>query len=242
MSVMTRLKGVFSTGAPARQARAERTGRVGPASSMTEVKHAGLPDAPVPVDESPEPAALGRRGKQELIDELQKNYQEVLGLVRKVDQHLDAQQERGERLQSIAERVPPALDTLPAIQEQTARLSEAIDRLADTTARHAARSEASAQAQAQTLAHVKSVLEQSQAASKKLTASVEAFTESVQSVTTATEEVGRVIERVEQRGAAREKQLAELIQRGSKTMTYMTGFCGLAFTVTVIVLLVAMAS
>ena len=49
---------------------------------------------------------LAPRNRQELVKELQKNYAEVLGLVRKVDDHLDTQTHRSERLLELA--CPPA--------------------------------------------------------------------------------------------------------------------------------------
>jgi len=62
------------------------------------------------------------RNKQELFDELQRNYRDLVALVRKVDSHLDTQTERSKSLAEIAERVDR---TLPAIE----RLGETPDKL-----------------------------------------------------------------------------------------------------------------
>ena len=62
------------------------------------------------------------RNKQELFDELQRNYRDLVALVRKVDSHLDTQTERSKSLAEIAERFDR---TLPAIE----RLGETPDKL-----------------------------------------------------------------------------------------------------------------
>lgn len=56
------------------------------------------------------------RSKQELIEELHRNYQEVLGLVRKLDHHLDDAKGRSETIAEVAQRydeLAPAIEHLP---------------------------------------------------------------------------------------------------------------------------------
>jgi methyl-accepting chemotaxis protein len=80
------------------------------------------------------------RNKQELIEELRKNYSEVIDLVRKVNGHLDdqarrqaLQDRRQEQMvqltQSVVQLTEGVSQTLGTIQQQSARLVETLDRL-----------------------------------------------------------------------------------------------------------------
>jgi hypothetical protein len=68
--------------------------------------------------------------KKELFEELQKNYREVVMLVRKVDAHLDEQAHRGERLMAIAERLDQSLPLLERMAETPGKLDAIKDELA----------------------------------------------------------------------------------------------------------------
>ena len=52
--------------------------------------------------------------------------EEVMGLVRKIGDHLDHQTTRTERLLGLMDRMPQALDALPEINRQNARLLDAL--------------------------------------------------------------------------------------------------------------------
>jgi hypothetical protein len=82
------------------------------------------------------------RSKQDLINDLQKRYTEVVELIQKVDTHLDEQSKRQERLLEIAETVPDALAKLPEMHAQTARLTHAIEQLTEATVRGVNRNDA----------------------------------------------------------------------------------------------------
>ena len=70
---------------------------------------------------APNPAPLATkakppRNKQELIEELHRNYREVLGLVRKLDNHLDDARARSETIAEVSKRyeeLAPAIEHLP---------------------------------------------------------------------------------------------------------------------------------
>lgn len=66
------------------------------------------------------------KNKQELLEELHKNYQEVLELVRKVDTHLDSERERGKEVTDIARRLDQALPALVQTPERLAQVGEQI--------------------------------------------------------------------------------------------------------------------
>lgn len=84
------------------------------------------------ISRTEDPAALvdvkAPRNKQELFEELQKNYREVVGLIRKVDNHLDEQNQRSVRMMQIAER----MDSLSGAIEQAGAVPQKIDELKST--------------------------------------------------------------------------------------------------------------
>lgn len=67
------------------------------------------------------------RSKQELIEELHRNYQEVLGLIRKLDTHLDQSRDRSESFADVADqyaRLAPVIESLPdRLAEESSKLS-----------------------------------------------------------------------------------------------------------------------
>ncbi|QKK09825.1 MAG: hypothetical protein HND58_17805 [Planctomycetota bacterium] len=75
----------------------------------------------------PLPEIKPPRSRQELIAELQRNYQEVLGIVRKVDSHLDEQGQRSGRMAEIAERFPQAADDLSHLREGQDSVQQALE-------------------------------------------------------------------------------------------------------------------
>jgi|GEM_PF-2941148 len=68
--------------------------------------------------------------KKELFEELQRNYREVVMLVRKVDAHLDEQAHRSERLMAVAERFDQSLPLLETIAQTPAKLDGIREELA----------------------------------------------------------------------------------------------------------------
>jgi cobalamin biosynthesis Mg chelatase CobN len=81
------------------------------------------------------------KNKQELMEELRKNYADVIELVRKVNTHLDdqgsrlaEQESRGRELMEIARQIPTLLATLPRLAEQNTALLGLVERLAAESA------------------------------------------------------------------------------------------------------------
>lgn len=240
MGMISRLSKFFGTGAPESGASAS--------NGHTASTNGHAPHRPVVVEageEGPgsmlEPKPEGPKNRQELLTELQKNYTEVVGLVRKVDQHLDEQQRRSERLMEIAERMPPALEQLPEIRAQNERLTAAVERLAEIQAGSAERAERSEEAQAEAMVQVQSLLEQSGKAEREVAESVRVFHQTVEGMTQATNTVGRVLGHIQERDAQREQQLGAVLERGARTMSIVTGLCGLGILVAITVALVALA-
>ncbi|MEQ9616502.1 MAG: hypothetical protein RLN60_00535 [Phycisphaerales bacterium] len=86
----------------------------------------------------PRTPAPPKKSKQELIEELSKNYQEVLQLVRKMSDHIDREADREERVVALATKVDEIRDALATMPDRinenantlNARIVEAIDRQA----------------------------------------------------------------------------------------------------------------
>lgn len=64
------------------------------------------------------------RTKQELFEELHRNYREVLHLVRKVNTHLDREQARGDRMLRVAAQVEAVLPKLQALTNMPGEINE----------------------------------------------------------------------------------------------------------------------
>lgn len=69
----------------------------------------------------------GATQQADATDHMRDAAEEILALVRKVDQHLDKQAARSLRLTEIAERVPLAADTLPEMRDQQERMLESLE-------------------------------------------------------------------------------------------------------------------
>lgn len=74
----------------------------------------------MPVSVRNTPAPTPRRSRQEMMDELEQNYREVLEIVRKFDGHLDKADERAQRMADIADRMLEAAERIPAAINENA--------------------------------------------------------------------------------------------------------------------------
>lgn len=72
----------------------------------------------------------GAAAEREATDQMRDAAEEILALVRKVDQHLDKQAARSLRMTEIAERMPRAAETLPEIRDQQERMTESLEDIA----------------------------------------------------------------------------------------------------------------
>ncbi|MAY75032.1 MAG: hypothetical protein CMJ31_10020 [Phycisphaerae bacterium] len=180
------------------------------------------------------------KNRAELIGELQKNYTEVLTLVRKVDGHLDEQRDRADRMMSIAEASSRKLDALPELAEQNRRVADAIVQLveltkagqvdakttADRLSKTAIQQLEAAQQQTSAMMSVQSAVQKSGEAERELAASVNAFGESMHGVSTATRDLGESISSMRETDAAREQELAGLVRSSQRWLIVAVMLCG----------------
>lgn len=61
-----------------------------------------------------------KKSRQDMLEELEQNYREVLDIVRKVDTHLDKADDRAQRMAEIAERMLDVAERIPAAINENA--------------------------------------------------------------------------------------------------------------------------
>jgi hypothetical protein len=85
-------------------------------------------DANTPIEmKRVEVSSTPKMTKQEMVEELERNYREVLDLVRRVKDHLDREEPRATRVMEVAERVE---SVLPAVESLAERIGEGQDHAA----------------------------------------------------------------------------------------------------------------
>jgi predicted nucleic acid-binding Zn-ribbon protein len=119
----------------------EAGGPGGSAGGQTRTVLIDSPDSGPEVAELKPIGVVVPRNKQELMEELRKNYADVIELVRKVNIHLDEQssrlaeqESRGREMIEIARQIPALLSALPKLAEQNTQLLGLVERLANESA------------------------------------------------------------------------------------------------------------
>lgn len=193
------------------------------AIDLTHMDHEHDPDHPVSPGDSTidfdvegesadEKRLSAKKAKQELITELQKNYKEVLEVVRRVQTHLDEQEARSTRLMEIVEGVPSALDQLSEHKEQNERLIMAVERLNDT----ASTSHDVSQQSLRELAKANEQLSQSAHADRDLISTMGEFKDAAQGIANNNERAASAVKDLAGSASQRDQQLAEAIAEGRK--------------------------
>jgi hypothetical protein len=170
------------------------------------------------------------RSRQELIAELQRNYQEVLGIVRRVGQHLDEQGERSRRFAEIAERLPRAADDLAAVRAGQDDSSRALEALASALGRRDDRLAEGQLAQIERLDEIRGLMAESSEAERQLIGSLIEFRGVMGGMAAASERLTDTVGRIEQRESERAAQFHEALEatRGWMiTIAVVGGVCAL---------------
>ena len=198
MSVLARISNLFGRKTPDQRRKAHGRGD-------------GVPFKPVRMDVSADEhddadqnALSAPRNKQELVVELQKNYTEVLELVRKVNAHLDRDPQRTARLMAIVERIPDALDTLPELRDQT---RSAVDALREGAEQAAMRDE---KVQS-TLTTIRDRLDEARETETHLVGTLTEFRGSLQDMAQSSERSSGAIAAMNERNAQRDRELADIL-------------------------------
>lgn len=178
-------------------------------------------------DVRPESAAV----REDVLAELRQNYGEVLSLVRKVDEHLDLQEQRARELMSLAERSTEALAALPLIQSHTAELSATSQSFTEAVSSHQGLMSESAARQSDAI--------------ESHTLSLSQFGRTVQEslggMSDATGHLGDAIARMRETDRQRELELQQLIERTQKNqLAVVIGGVALVAAMVLAILLIAL--
>lgn len=170
----------------------------------------------------PMPEIKPPRSRQELIAELQRNYQEVLGIVRKVDSHLDEQGQRSARMAEIAERFPSAADDLSHLREQQDAVHQALEAVSLTLRERDGTLGQNQLATLDRLEEIRGLMAESSESERQLVGSLVEFRDTMGGMATATERLTDAVERIEARETERANQVVEAI-RGIKSSVVAVG-------------------
>lgn len=178
------------------------------------------------------------RSKQQLLDQLRDNYEEVLRVVRKVDGQLDQQQRRGERMLEIAEHTVHG--RLPELREETRKVGDAIDRLATGIGRGQDRLEKGVADQVAAIERVQGLLSELVENDRSLGESLVEFRRTAAGMAIATERLGGVLAGMQERAEKRDEQIAAVLDRSQKTLVtvLVLGIVSVAAAVVMVVLAV----
>jgi len=171
------------------------------------------------------------KSKQELLAEIQRNYQEVLELVRKVDNHLDESSERSQRLFDLADGVPEGMATLVELKNQNEVVTHAIERVTEI----AASTEGHASATVEELRNIAVRFDEASQRGEALAGAVGEFREILTEVAGSGSRLNNVMESIQREASSREERLVSLIEREQRWMIFALSLCGISVAVAIVI-------
>ena len=175
--------------------------------------------------------------------------EDIMSLVERIGGHLDGQTERTTRLLTLMERLPQALDALPEINRQNARLveslhehlvqskrrEETLNTLLDTITGTSSR-------QTDVLGLVQHHLDASSQATESLSGTLESLNTALAQISESSADSARILKTVTQTAERRESELFTTINRTQLWMIGAVCFCGAISIVAVVVAVLALTS
>jgi len=158
------------------------------------------------------------KSKQELLAELRKNYSEAVSLIRKMDEHLDRQEPRSQRLVDLAERMPHGLDSLEQIRAANEELTGSVRDLTTVIKQGVGAAERDRLEQRNLLSKIESAVDRSVTTGREITGVVGQFNETMSGVADRVGEAAEAMARLEQRSSARLDDIEREV-KGSKRWT-----------------------
>jgi methyl-accepting chemotaxis protein len=212
MQLIDGLRRLFRRGtAPVQIDVAGETGENGGDSSAPDGRDGGL-------------SVVHRRPKRSL-SELQQSYDEIMGLVRRIGDHLDGQTRRTETLVSLMERLPPALDALPELGRHNARLLEMLnDHLGQERQRDATLNDTlsqlgrSSDQQTEVLGLLQQQFDTTARASEQMTHTLGDFSDALSTLATSNGRSTELLSNLSRSTQERESTLIEMMQRTQRWM------------------------
>ncbi|MEM7227506.1 MAG: hypothetical protein AAF432_01690 [Planctomycetota bacterium] len=152
--------------------------------------------------------------------ELQRGYDEVLGVVRRIGDHLDEQSERSERIVALLDRLPQAVDVMPEISRQNIRLLESLTEYLDQAKRREesinstlARLNDSSDHQAEIVSLVQQQLDAGTDNTRQMTSALTSFRQSLSELSASTKHSSDVLATVSRSSEDRETRLVTMMAR-----------------------------
>ena len=175
-------------------------------------------ETPLPV---PPPAPMQPLSRRELMDELQKNYREVVSLVRKVNTHLDRSETRSTTYVDVATRIESSIDglaeTLRAQTDQTLAIqretsAEVLTRMQDLVREgHEGRLKI-----VEVLEDINLQIRERGDQQDQLVTTMAQFRETMNGIAITNQQTCRAIETIRDSSERREEQLLRLVQINSR--------------------------
>lgn len=187
-------------------------------------------------------ALVAERRPKRSMAELQQGYEEVMGLVRRVGDHLDAQAKRTEKLLTLMERMPQALDALPEINRQNARLLEAIsEHLSQSKNRETALNDTlrslgeSSSQQTEVLGLLQRQFDISTQSAEKMTETLGNFSEALSNLAATNNRSTDVLSRIVDAADERESRMASMVSRSERWNWVIVGLLSLGVLILAII-------
>lgn len=173
--------------------------------------------------------------------------EEVLALVRRIGDHLDGQTTRTERLLEVMDRLPQALDALPEINRQNARLLESLhEHFGQAKRREEAMNSVlgslteTSVRQTDVLGLVQQHLDANSQSAATLSASLDTLHRGLSDLAESNSRSTLVLERISNAAAEREMDLSRTLGRTQRWMIVAVAFCGAASVMAIIVAVMAL--
>lgn len=159
----------------------------------------------------------GPKNKQELLEELQRNYHEMVGLIRKFDTHLDQASSRSERIAQVAEQyaeLGPKISALPdRMADRVAEGMQAVGTdLRQTIEQQGGASRELLERIESAILQVGSDIERSASQQAQLVETMTEFREGLSEVSRSTTAVTNAVRDVEQHASGRDKAMIQQIK------------------------------
>ncbi|MEO1130385.1 MAG: hypothetical protein AAFX05_11865 [Planctomycetota bacterium] len=167
---------------------------------------------PAPVPPAVAVATPPAKSKQQVVEELQRNYREVVGLVRKVDAHLDRDEQRAQELMAIAHRFDEALPMVASLPEtMRTELRSLRDEVTQAIRDASSADELRADRLEALLGKIGMDVERTGEEQLQLVETMAGFRESLGDISRSTARSGEVLESIDRRRAEREDELTRML-------------------------------
>ena len=170
----------------------------------------------------------GNAKREQSVNQLQEGFTEVVDLIRTVRVHLDQQADRSDRLLSLMENLPGALEAIPEASRNQSRMAEsmashadqqnkAITRLNETLGSMATASEH----QSQVMGVLQQQIESSRRTDEQLLGSFSAVNQTLIQLSQSSQASVQTLRKVTDQSDRSSQRIEDLMRRNSRTMTTM---------------------